>query len=99
MTTFAQAIKQGIPNTLPPAKEFDPNVDHAPIRKDILTESEKLKAVQNALRYFPTSFHSELGPEFYQELISYGRIYMHRFRPDYEMYARGGLFVRILFNR
>ena len=63
-------------------------INHAPKRKDILTDEEKVLAVRNALRYFPTKFHSILAKEFAQELHDYGRIYMYRFRPDYEMYAR-----------
>ena len=63
-------------------------INHAPKRKDILTDEEKVLAVRNALRYFPTKFHSILAEEFAQELHDYGRIYMYRFRPDYEMYAR-----------
>jgi len=85
---FQNAIMQGIPNTLPQAKLRDANVSHAPIRKDILSKEEKELAIRNALRYFPKKFHAELVPEFAQELKDYGRIYMYRFRPDYEMYAR-----------
>ena len=85
---FQNAIMQGIPDTLPQAKLRDPNVSHAPIRKDILSKEEKELAIRNALRYFPKKFHAELAPEFAQELKDYGRIYMYRFRPDYEMYAR-----------
>ena len=88
MNNFKKAIQEGIPTTLPRKSEFDNTVDHAPIRKDVLSESEKLLAVQNALRYFPVQFHAELAPEFYQELLDYGRIYMYRFRPGYPMYAR-----------
>ena len=86
--TFSQAIQAGIPSQLPPAKAYDPKVNHAPKRKDILTEEEKKLALQNALRYFDPSLHAELLPEFKQELDTYGRIYMYRFRPDYPMYAR-----------
>ena len=85
---FQQAILQGIPNELPKAKPYDPEINHAPIRKDILTPEEKKLALRNALRYFPKKFHATLAPEFAEELKKYGRIYMYRFRPDYEMYAR-----------
>jgi len=85
---FQNAIMQGIPNILPQAKLRDANVSHAPIRKDILSKEEKELAIRNALRYFPKKFHAELVLEFAQELKDYGRIYMYRFRPDYEMYAR-----------
>ena len=85
---FKQAIIRGIPDKLPSAKPFDPEVNHAPRRKDILTPAEKRLAVKNALRYFPSKFHSVLATEFAQELEKYGRIYMYRFRPDYPIYAR-----------
>ena len=85
---FQQAIIQGIPDELPSPKPFDPEVNHAPRRKDILTPAEKRLAVKNALRYFPSKFHSVLAPEFAGELEAYGRIYMYRFRPDYPIYAR-----------
>ena len=85
---FKETILQGIPHQLPEPKPYDPNVNHAPKRKDILTKEEKKLAVRNALRYFPEKFHSVLAPEFAQELKTYGRIYMYRFRPDYDMYAR-----------
>lgn len=88
MTDFQKQILEGIPEVLPPKKPYDTTVNHAPRRKDILTEDEKAMAVANALRYFPERFHGELAPEFAQELRDYGRIYMYRFRPDYEMYAR-----------
>lgn len=90
MTTrsFQEQIREGIPNVLPPAKAYDPTVSHAPRRKDILTPAEKKLAVQNALRYFHPQHHAVLAPEFYHELITYGRIYMYRFRPDYAMHAR-----------
>lgn len=86
--TFQALIKQGIPQHLPPAKEYDKDINHAPKRKDILTNEEKKLAVRNALRYFPESLHKTLAPEFLNELNTYGRIYMYRYRPDYEMYAR-----------
>lgn len=87
-TEFKQAILQGIPNELPPAKPHDPEMNHAPVRKDILSDKQKRLAVKNALRYFPESFHKELAGEFANELNTYGRIYMYRFRPDYPIYAR-----------
>ena len=85
---FQNAIKQGIPEILPNQKEFDLNVNHAPKRKEILSLEEKKLALKNALRYFPESQHKILAPEFLYELNTYGRIYMHRFRPDYKIYAR-----------
>ena len=86
--TFKEEIQQGIPNELPPFKALDPNLNHAPKRKDILTKSEKKLALRNALRYFKKEHHSILIKEFAAELKAYGRIYMYRFRPDYSMYAR-----------
>ena len=88
MATFRQAISEGIPNTLPPVKPYNTTVNHAPKRKNILTEKEKKLALKNALRYFPPQFHATLAPEFLTELNRFGRIYMYRFRPDYKMYAR-----------
>lgn len=88
MNTFQEQILQGIPEVLPPKKELDATVSHAPKRKAILTPQEERLAVQNALRYFKEEWHEELGREFLQELRTFGRIYMYRFRPDYEMYAR-----------
>ncbi len=88
LTDFQEAILQGIPDTLPEPKPYDPEINHAPIRKDILTPAEKRLALKNALRYFPKKFHPTLAPEFAEELKKYGRIYMYRFRPDYEMFAR-----------
>lgn len=85
---FKTVILQGIPDTLPPHKQFDPTVNHAPKRKEILNQPEKKLAVKNALRYFPKKYHKTLAPEFLNELETYGRIYMYRFRPDYEMFAR-----------
>lgn len=85
---FKRLIQQGIPDELPEPKPYDPNVNHAPKRKDILTHEEKKLALRNALRYFPKKHHAVLAPEFLNELNTYGRIYMYRFRPDYEMYAR-----------
>jgi len=86
---FRQAIEEGIPDYLPAKKEYDLTVNHAPKRKEILNIREKKLALKNALRYFDPKFHSELAPEFAQELETYGRIYMYRFRPDYPMFARG----------
>ncbi|CAM1353450.1 urocanate hydratase [Tenacibaculum ascidiaceicola] len=86
--TFKEQIKQGIPTTLPPKKGYDTTINHAPKRKEILTEEEKKLALRNALRYFDKKHHEELLPEFAEELEKYGRIYMYRFRPDYKMYAR-----------
>jgi urocanate hydratase len=85
---FQQQILQGIPDTLPQKKELDRAANHAPKRKDILTTEEKKLAVRNALRYFDPRHHEVLAPEFYEELLQFGRIYMYRFRPSYEMYAR-----------
>lgn len=87
-TEFKKAILAGIPSTLPAKKEYEAAINHAPKRKDILNEKEKKLALKNALRYFPASFHSELIPEFKEELETYGRIYMYRFRPDYKIHAR-----------
>ncbi len=86
--TFKEHIQQGIPEVLPPKKEYDTTVNHAPKRKDILSTDEKKLALQNVLRYFDKKHHKELLAEFSQELEDYGRIYMYRFRPDYKMYAR-----------
>jgi len=85
---FKQQILQGIPEELPSIKPYDTSVSHAPVRKDILTVEEKKQAIRNALRYFPSKFHDTLAPEFHEELMRYGRIYMYRFRPDYPMMAR-----------
>lgn len=85
---FAAEIRAGIPDVLPEAKPYDKEINHAPKRKDILTADEKKLALRNALRYFPEKFHKALAPEFAKELHDYGRIYMYRFRPGYEIYAR-----------
>lgn len=85
---FQDDLRRGIPNPLPPAKAYDETVNHAPRRKDILTPDEKVLALKNALRYFPAEQHALLAPEFADELRRYGRIYMYRLRPDYEMKAR-----------
>ncbi len=88
MDNFKELIRQGIPATLPEPKPYDPSINHAPKRKDILTDEEKKLALRNALRYFDPKHHATLLPEFRAELETYGRIYMYRFRPDYRMYAR-----------
>ena len=88
MTQFQESILEGIPAELPQAKPYDHNINHAPKRKDILSDEEKVLAIKNALRYFPQKHHQVLAKEFAQELKEYGRIYMYRFRPDYEMFAR-----------
>ena len=85
---FKAAICEGIPDVLPQPKAYDPTVNHAPKRKEILTDDEKKLALRNALRYFPKKHHAELAKEFKEELQKYGRIYMYRLRPDYKMYAR-----------
>lgn len=85
---FQKEITEGIPEILPPEKPRDESVSHAPVRKDILNESEKKLALRNALRYFPSSLHKELAEEFLDELNRYGRIYMYRLRPEHEMKAR-----------
>ncbi|MDA8693152.1 urocanate hydratase [Saprospiraceae bacterium] len=85
---FQSAVKQGIPNMLPPKRSYPAEANPAPKRKDILSPDEKKLAIRNALRYFPKAWHSELAQEFAQELQTYGRIYMLRFKPDYKIYAR-----------
>ena len=85
---FAEEIRIGIPDTLPELMPYDTKINHAPKRKDILTADEKRLALRNALRYFPKHLHEKLAPEFMEELHKYGRIYMYRYRPKYEMYAR-----------
>lgn len=85
---FIRDIRTGIPDTLPELQAYDPTINHAPKRKDILTKEEKKLALRNALRYFPKKFHKTLAHEFAEELRQYGRIYMYRFRPSYDMYAR-----------
>ncbi|MBD80442.1 MAG: urocanate hydratase [Crocinitomicaceae bacterium] len=86
--TFAEDIKQGIPEVLPEPKAYEEDINHAPIRKDILSPKEKKLAVENALRYFDKKHHATLAPEFAKELEDYGRIYMYRLRPDYKITAR-----------
>ncbi len=88
LNEFQKDILGGIPDELPAPKEYDKSINHAPKRKDILTDREKALAIKNALRYFPKKHHEILVKEFAEELRKYGRIYMYRFRPDYEMYAR-----------
>ena len=85
---FKNAILQGIPAILPDLQAYDLKANHAPVRKDILMAGEKILAVKNALRYFDPAHHAVLAPEFARELKTYGRIYMHRFRPAYPMHAR-----------
>ena len=85
---FIADIRAGIPEVLPQPQAYDKSINHAPKRKDILSVEEKKLALRNALRYFPKKFHATLAPEFADELETYGRIYMYRFRPTYEMYAR-----------
>ena len=88
LNDFQAEILAGIPDTLPAPKPYDTTINHAPKRKDILTVEQKELALRNALRYFDPKHHAVLAPEFAEELREYGRIYMYRFRPDYEMYAR-----------
>ena len=85
---FQADIRAGIPETLPAPKPYDTTINHAPKRKEILSEEEKVLALKNALRYFPAKHHKMLAKEFLEELKQYGRIYMYRLRPDYEMKAR-----------
>jgi urocanate hydratase len=86
--TFKEQIQQGIPSILPQKAAYDPTINHAPKRKEILSTEEKKLALKNALRYFESKHHAELITEFSEELETYGRIYMYRLRPDYRMYAR-----------
>ena len=88
MTSFKQIIKQGIPDQLPLKRTRSNKYSHAPKRKEILTKEEKKLALKNALRYFPKKHHNELSKEFLNELNSFGRIYMYRYMPDYEIFAR-----------
>ena len=85
---FRKDIQTGIPTQIPAKKEYEPSINHAPKRKEILSKEEKKLALRNALRYFPKEQHGELIEEFLQELNDYGRIYMYRYRPDYKMFAR-----------
>ncbi len=86
--TFQDQLLQGIPSQIPPKKERDNSLSHAPKRKDILSLEEKKLALRNALRYFPKEWHKVLASEFLDELEAYGRIYMYRFQPDYAIFAR-----------
>lgn len=88
LSEFQNLITRGIPDALPPQKEYEKNLNHAPKRKEILNDEEKKLALKNALRYFPAKLHKDLLPEFKNELETYGRIYMYRYRPDYKIYAR-----------
>ena len=85
---FIADIRGGIPEELPELQAYDTEINHAPKRKDIFTPEQKKLALRNALRYFPKKLHAALAPEFAEELKKYGRIYMYRYRPKYEMYAR-----------
>jgi len=89
LTAFQKEIMEGIPSVIPPMPPKEEGINHAPKRKQILTEDERKLALRNALRYFPKEQHATLAPEFLQELDDYGRIYMLRYRPTYKMYARG----------
>ena len=86
--SWQEEILEGIPSYLPEAKPYDPEVNHAPKRKDILSRKEKALALKNALRYFPEELHPALATEFAAELRDYGRIYMYRYRPSNEILAR-----------
>ena len=88
MIDFSKEFESGVPKELPPKKELDMSVDHAPKRPNVLNDKQKKLAIANSLRYFPEEWHEELATEFYNELNNLGHIYMHRFRPDYEMFAR-----------
>ena len=88
MIDFSEEFKFGVPAELPPVKDLDMSVDHAPKRPNVLNDKQKILAIANSLRYFPEEWHEELAVEFSRELNDFGHIYMHRFRPDYEMYAR-----------
>ena len=85
---FKKEILQGIPDKIPPERTYDPGVNHAPRRRDILTVEEKKLALRNALRYFPAAQHKVLAKDFARELKDYGRIYMYRYRPSYRIKAR-----------
>ena len=86
--TFKEEILQGIPSELPNVKPYETEINHAPKRKEILSAEEIKLALKNALRYFDAKYHATLLPEFKQELETYGRIYMYRYRPDYKIFAR-----------
>lgn len=85
---FKKKVLEGIPSELPSPKPYETTINHAPKRKDILSADEKKLAIRNALRYFDSKHHSVLAKEFAEELKTYGRVYMYRFRPDYKIYAR-----------
>ena len=88
MLSFAQTLREGISERLPEYPEFSDRISRAPRRALNLNARERQLALANALRYFPSPWHETLAPEFAAELKAYGRIYMHRFRPTYAMYAR-----------
>ena len=88
MTPFQKEITQGLPEQLPVKRSVPGDVNRAPKRKDILTAKEKKLALENALRYFPVEWHKTLAAEFLEELKTFGRIYMYRFKPSYQMKAR-----------
>ena len=85
---FKQQVSEGIPNHIPEKRDYDSVVNHAPIREDVLNNNEKKLALKNALRYFDKKLHQQLVVEFKNELDKFGRIYMLRYRPNYQMYAR-----------
>ncbi len=88
MTPFQKEITQGLPEHLPAKRSVPGDVNRAPKRKDILSAKEKKLALENALRYFPAEWHEALATEFLEELKEFGRIYMYRFKPSYDMHAR-----------
>ena len=88
MTDFSKEFTNMIPLSLPQSKEYDFSVDHAPKRPSVLNKKQRKLAIANALRYFPSEWHDDLAPEFSKELEDYGHIYMYRFRPNYDMFAR-----------
>ena len=88
LSDFQKTILQGIPDEMPKAQEYSHEINHAPVRKDILSNNEKKLALKNALRYFNKKHHKVLAPEFAEELKKYGRIYMYRYRPQYKITAR-----------
>lgn len=88
LDAFRKEITEGIPTIIPETQEYDVTINHAPKRKEVLSTDEKKLALKNALRYFPKEQHRVLAPEFAQEMKEYGRIYMLRFKPKHEMYAR-----------
>ena len=88
LEAFRNELMEGIPSVLPEIQIYDVNINHAPKRKEILSTEEKKLALKNALRYFPEQHHSVLAPEFAEEMRKYGRIYMLRFKPKHEMFAR-----------